>query len=62
MQSAEKDEQHLPDHPPQERGTYPSGLERERREPAGGAGKPKPSPEHRPEDKTAHDPDQRREL
>jgi|GEM_PF-3011402 len=53
MQNASTDEQHLPNHPPQERGTYPSGMERERREPEGGADKPKPSPEHRPEDETA---------
>ncbi|MTH79192.1 hypothetical protein [Paracoccus aestuariivivens] len=49
MQNPKDDEQHLPNHPAQERTTYPSGMERERRMPTGGKAKPKPSPDHRPE-------------
>ncbi|MFG6083335.1 hypothetical protein ACEUZ9_004591 [Paracoccus litorisediminis] len=49
MQDHTPDEQPLPRHPARQRGTYPSGMERERRELAGGREKPKPSLEHRSE-------------
>lgn len=50
MRQSKSDDQRQPKQPAQESGTYPSGMEGERQEPEGGPGKPKPSPEYRPDD------------
>lgn len=39
----DSDEQRIPGQPAQERETYPDGMERERKMPAGGNDKPRPS-------------------
>lgn len=43
MQTTPKDARPPPRQPPQERGTYPAGMERERREPAAAQDKPRPA-------------------
>lgn len=39
----DENEQRIPGQPAQERKTYPDGMERERKTPAGGYDKPRPS-------------------